>query len=127
MLLVSVHGFPLSDVDDVQLPADEALHVGLLDVVAGMDGFEKLIQESAEIPFVEGFGGGNVLNVCLCLLQGTVDGGAVVEAFGETDNLRTHEYIGTADGLFQLDASSEVQRLRATYACPPANTPPVSR
>ena len=31
----------------------------------------KLIQESAEVPFVEGFGGGNVLNVCLCLLQGT--------------------------------------------------------
>ncbi len=94
----------LQTVDDVQLPADEALHVGLLDVVAGMDGFEKLIQESAEVPFVEGFGGGNVLNVCLCLLQGTVDGGAVVEAFGEADNLRTHEYIGTADGLFQLDA-----------------------
>ena len=38
------------------------------------------------------------------MLQGTVDGGAVVEAFGEADNLRTHEYIGTADGLFQLDA-----------------------
>ena len=82
--------FLFQTVDDVQLPADEALHVGLLDVVAGMDGFEKLIQESAEIPFVEGFGGGNVLNVCLCLLQGTVDGGAVVEAFGEADNLHRH-------------------------------------
>ena len=63
-----------------------------------------------------------VLNVCLCLLQGTVDGGAVVEAFGEADNLRTHEYIGTADGLFQLDA---FQRGAAAegYVCPVSYTP----
>ena len=56
------------------------------------------------------------------LLQGTVDGGAVVEAFGELGNLRTHEYIGTADGLFSAGCLPARCTAGATYACPPANT-----
>ena len=42
--------FLFQTVDDVQLPADEALHVGLLDVVAGMDGFENSSRKVPKSP-----------------------------------------------------------------------------
>lgn len=112
-------------VDDIQLLADKTLHYGFLDVITGMDGLEELIEEGLEVSLVEGFGCRYILHICLCLLQGTVNGLAVVEALGESYNFGTYEYIGAADGLFSCIPSSDVHRLSATYACPPANTPPV--
>ena len=96
--------FLFQTVDDVQLPADEALHVGLLDVVAGMDGFEKLIQESAEVPFVEGFGGGNVLNaVSYTHLNQNVKAGETVFTIQPSDSSRV---LGKA--LLPLQGSGKV-------------------
>ena len=89
-------------VDDIQLLADKTLHYGFLDVITGMDGLEEFIEESLEVSLVEGFGCRYILHICLCLLQGTVNGLAVVEALGESYNFGTYEYIGAADGLFQL-------------------------
>jgi len=89
-------------VDDIQLLADKTLHYGFLDVITGMDGLEELIEEGLEVSLVEGFGCRHILHICLCLLQGTVNGLAVVEALGESYNFGTYEYIGAADGLFQL-------------------------
>lgn len=86
-------------VDDVQLAADEALGGGALDVVARVDGLEELREEGIEVATVESLGCGSILHVGLCLLQGAVDGLAVVEAFGELYNFGADKDIGTADGL----------------------------
>lgn len=86
-------------VDDVQLAADEALGSRALDVVARMDGLEELREKGVKVATVESLGCGGILHVGLCLLQGAVDGLAVVEAFGELYNFGADKDIGTADGL----------------------------
>ena len=89
-------------IDDIQFLADKTLHNGLFNVVAGMDGFKELVEESLKIPFVERFGSSCILNVRLRLFQGAVDGLTVVETFGKSCNFGAYEYVGATDRLPQL-------------------------
>ena len=85
----------LQGVDDAEFFADEAFDDRTLDIVTGMDGLEKLVEESFEVSLVEVLHGFLVLDVGLCLLQGAVDGLAVVEPLGKVHDFRTYENVAS--------------------------------
>ena len=90
-------------VDDVQLAADEALRNRTLDVITRMDSLEEFVQKGFKVSFVESLGRSGILHIGLCLLQGAVNGLAVVETFGKLYDFGTYKDVGTADRLLQLD------------------------
>ena len=91
-------------VDDVQLAADETLHMGLLDVVAAVDGQEEVVEECIHVATVEGADGIMVFLVGLALGEGCMDDVAVVVVAGKVDDFRFHEHILATDGLPEGDA-----------------------
>ena len=91
-------------VDDVQLAADESLHMGLLNVVAPVDGQEEIVEEGIHIATVEGAHGIMVFLVGLAFGKGCVDDVIVVEMAGEVGDLGLHENILPADGAVERDA-----------------------
>ena len=73
---------------------------GLFDVIPGVYGSEKMVEELFKVSLVESFGGGGILYVGLRLFQCPVDGLPVVEAFGEMDYLRAYKDVGAVDRSF---------------------------
>ena len=91
-------------VDDVQLAADETLHMGLLNVVAAVDGQEEIVEEGIHIATVEGAHGIVIFLVGLAFGKGCMDDVVVVEMAGEVGDFGLHEDILPADGAVERDA-----------------------
>ena len=69
-------------VDDLQLAADKAAGVGLLDVIAGVDGQEEMVEEGVEVTSVEGHHGIVIFAVGLALLHRLCDERGIVVSAG---------------------------------------------
>ena len=104
MLFPELLYFGTLPVDDVQLAADESLHVGFLDVVAAVDGQEEVVEEGFHVATVEGAHGIVVFLVGLAFGEGSLDDVVVVEMAGEVGDLGLHEDILATDGLAERDA-----------------------
>ena len=91
-------------IDNAELAADIAADVGLLDVVARVDGLVELGEEPVEVALVEGSDGIAVLAVGLALLEGLGYEQLVVVAVGKLHHLGPHEDVALPEGRLQRDA-----------------------
>lgn len=83
--------------EDVQLAADEPFGLWPFYVVAGVDGYEEVVETFLHITPVKGFAAGTILIVGLgkaqCMLQSLL----VIELPGEVDYLGPNEDIGAGE------------------------------